>query len=145
MRRQIFIAEIEPRLVTQSAHLLQYGERITGDAPTFAWIAQAGKCVSNRVDVRRNVKSVHDRVVAGVTDHRQFGGIDFGGQSFNQLRPAGAAAKCDDHEVNSAVNEVLAWSGEEKLPSGPLCLTSPSVSQSDSTSGNNAGARNLSP
>ena len=130
MGSQILVAKIEPRIVTEPAQLFEHGKRVVLDAPTFRGIAQTGERIDDCVDVRRDVKAVKDRIIAGVADDRQFGWIDLRRQAFDQFGAAGAAGENDDHETCPGVDGVMECWSVEDLPSGPPFLTKPSASQS---------------
>src|SRR5882762_10677268 len=75
MRREIAIAEAEPRLAVETRERRKHVERFVVEAPSLCAIHHAGERVGNGVDIRRDMESVEGFVVAGVNDDGQPFGI----------------------------------------------------------------------
>jgi hypothetical protein len=94
---KVAIANAEPVWLTQLLHGLQAMKGVTANAPTALRAQNSGEDVSDRIYVRRNVKSPPLVIVAGVDDNGEFLGRQNAAQSIHKLCAACAASENGDH------------------------------------------------
>src|SRR5271165_5452850 len=88
---------MEPGRLAELSHGLQAEKRIALYAPSALAAEHAGEYVSNGIDIRRNVESPPEQIVARVNDDRDFfGGHDLP-QAVNEFCTAGTTAQNADH------------------------------------------------
>src|SRR4029077_15762835 len=98
---QVTVAGVEPRGLAQLSHGLRAEECVALHAPSALAAEHAGKHISDRIDVGRDVEAPPEKVVAGVHNERDvFGGHDLA-EAVDELRTAGSAAEDADHRVGS--------------------------------------------
>src|ERR1039458_650450 len=97
MYRQIAIAGVKPRRLAKLPHGLQAEKSIAFDAPAALAAEQAGKNVSDGVDVRGHVESPPQQVVASVDDESDFFRWDHLPQTIDELGAARAAGEYTNH------------------------------------------------
>ena len=94
MRREVAVAELEPRVALVAAQRLEGVERVARDAPAAHRIRKTREGVEHGVDVGRDVEAVEHVVVGRVHDDRQLAARDQRRQSAQSRaarhRPASA-------------------------------------------------------
>src|SRR5205814_10732453 len=66
---EIAVAEREPVLAAECAHGLECLPGLAASSPAALLVGEAGECVEDRVEIRRDVEAEHLDVVADVADH----------------------------------------------------------------------------
>src|ERR1022692_3328168 len=97
MHRQIAVAGVKPRRLAKLPHGLQAKKSIALHAPAALAAEQAGKNVSDGVDVRGHVESPPQQVVASVDDESDFFRRDHLPQTIDELGAARAAGEYTNH------------------------------------------------
>ena len=87
MRRQIGVADAEPRLLAVGRHHRQSVPGLVGQAPTGGRVGPAGQRVHERIEVRADVQAPELEVVSRVADHGKGIGRQGAVQALGQLRP----------------------------------------------------------
>ncbi|MCH8926776.1 MAG: hydantoinase/oxoprolinase family protein [Proteobacteria bacterium] len=105
---QVLVAQVEPRVGSISLETLDRRERVSGEAPAGLLVGEARQRVHDRIEVRRDVKSVELLVVARVDDHRQLvGGEDFG-KPQRELRASDASGQRNHRRFHRVLGPPLA-------------------------------------
>ena len=97
MDGEITIANVEPDGLSQLAHGLQTVEGVALHAPATFFAQEAGKNVSDRIKVGRDVQSPPFEIVPGIHDDCDFFGSDDLAEAIDELGASGAAGEYDDH------------------------------------------------
>ena len=100
MDGKITITDVEPDRLSQLAHGLQAVEGVALHAPAALFAEQAGKDVSDRIQVRRDVQSPPLEIVPGIHDDCDVFGSDDLTQAIDELGASGAAGEYDDHAAS---------------------------------------------
>src|SRR5439155_19351875 len=88
MRREIAIAQVEPRLGTQVAHRLEAAERLAREAPAAPRIEPARERIHHGVEVGGHVEAPDLSVVARVADDGELVPGAHGDEAAQDLRGA---------------------------------------------------------
>src|SRR3954469_12887376 len=97
MGRQITVPYAEPRLLTQLFHRVQAMKGIAAHSPTALAAQQVRQHIYNRIDVRRNIETPPNVVVAGVHDDGEFFRGNHAPQAVDKLRPSRPSSQDNDH------------------------------------------------
>ena len=69
MRRQIAIADLEPRFRAQALQRTERFKRVAGHAPARLCICQSAQCVRHRIEIGADGQAVPLKIIARVDDH----------------------------------------------------------------------------
>src|SRR3954452_13339237 len=97
MGRQVAVTHAEPRFFAQLFHCLQAVESITAHSPATLATQQVSKYVHDRIDVRRNIKTPPNMVVASIHDEGDLLCGKDPPQTVNKLRASSPAGQDNDH------------------------------------------------
>src|SRR3990167_1056469 len=97
MGREISISELEPALPSVLLQPFQDHEGIILNPPAFGGVADSCQGVSDRIEIRRDMKAVKDKVVSGVADNNQIFRADLQAQALDELRASGSSRQSYYH------------------------------------------------
>src|ERR1700735_1072215 len=103
MHRKVTIAGMEPRGLTQLPHSLQAEKSISLHAPATLTAEQAAKNICNGVNVRGDIQSPPQQVVASIDHQSDFFGRDHLSQTLDEICSARAAGEHTDHAALSSL------------------------------------------
>ena len=95
VRRQVAVADLEPRLLAQLGQLAERRQRVAAHAPA-EFALESGKGVDDRVDVGRDVQPMPLEVVADVADGGDVRRVGGAAQPFEESGGAHAAGQHGD-------------------------------------------------
>src|SRR5262245_24763062 len=96
MRGEVAIAEREPRRRAVGGHRREAAKRLVGATPATAGVQHPTQRIHYRVEIGRDVQAPYLRVVPGVDDDAQRGGIEDGRETTQELGGPGAAGERRD-------------------------------------------------
>src|ERR1035437_10597755 len=100
MRRDVSIAQAEPRFLAEPRQLRRDLVRLAGDAPTLAGVRDARQRIQHGVMVRAHDQAVALQVVAGIDDDGQLAGRDYVLESVGEFRSPDSSGQTNDaHQV----------------------------------------------
>ena len=99
MRREVLVAEAEPRVDAVALERTEGGEGLPGEAPAGLGVVGAGEGVGDRVEVGADEQPVEPVVVAGVDDHRDLARVDHVEQAAQEAGGSDATGERHDHGV----------------------------------------------
>ena len=97
MHREVAVACVEPRGLAKLPHSLQAEKSIALHAPAAFAAQQVRENISDGINVRRDVKSPPQEVVAGVDDEGDFFRRNHLPQTIDELGAARPAGEDTDH------------------------------------------------
>lgn len=96
VRRQIAIAQVEPRRTPVCGQLIVRPERLIAKAPSRLWIHQVGQRIGDDIQIGRDGQSMENDVVAGIDDDGEIARIQCAVQTDEKLRRAYPTCQRDD-------------------------------------------------
>ena len=96
VRRQVAIAQVEPRRAAVYGQLIVRAERLVAKAPARLGIHHPGQRIGHDIEIGRDGQSVHHDVVAGIDDDGEFARIHCAAETDQELRRANPTRQRDD-------------------------------------------------
>ena len=98
VRRKIAVAQLKPSLGIQFTECFETLKRIAFNTPSLSRIRQARERIDNRVQIGRDVQTVHLHVITRVADDADFFGWMHSPQAIEKAGRSHAAGKSDNHK-----------------------------------------------